>query len=398
MDPYLEGMGLTTTPVGEEFAQNFCVPIDQGLLISPSGCPAQWDEFEPLLLPWDIIVECNGEKVYDLPDLASEEVEGELDLSVFRQGKFVKVALPILSGEYENRNLTGFSYKHTIQGAVYYMDGESVWDEHTLLETGDGIITGRVMISGKPAEGVDISIFLAGNKQTQPAVTDSDGRFEVRLPTGRYFYIGYELSGPNAPGQRMISVDRNLPPYRRRKPSAPSTDSDALSKRFSELASEFGPEEAAKKLGEEFEMDLKNLHREKYPLEVASNRSVSIPDIIYMEPVQIVSPLYNSSITLDQLTFAWVPYAGADSYYVVIHHIDRKPRTEVHSPILWQTVYSNSLSINDIEYENKEHFSDDRVREIIPGERYTLQVFAYDKDDNVLSASSEHSGLEFLVK
>jgi hypothetical protein len=204
------------------------------------------------------------------------------------------------------------------------------------------------------------------------------------------------MSGSNVPEYHMIPVDHDLAPrYMKRKP-ADGSDGDKVAERFRELAAKHGPKKAAKMLAEEYKLDVSDPFSDKFPLQVTASAAVEIPDIIYREPVKIVSPIHKSSVSLPKLSFAWVPYEGADSYEIMVCHIEKRGTGATYHSICTQTVFGNSIDASDLKYNQR--FVDDDVERLIPGQWFGVRVFAYDKDGNVLSASSRHRYVEFFVK
>ena len=401
-------IGLWIVPINEEFSQKFCVTADHGVLVVPIDNMGAMEFISSELRPWDIIVRSGGNEVRGMSDFALTEDQEEIDLTVLRDGKPVSVTLPILdmpepmvyrSSEEDETDPSSSLPGDAIKGSVYYQQGEDTWGSHTLLEEGNAIIDGKLIISGKPVEGVNVSLFLAGRKRTQPATTDSDGRFEVSLPPDKYFYIGYALYGPGAPDRKMIPVDKNLAPFGGFSEQMPSRgDCDEVTDRFEELSSEYGPEIAAEMLAEEFEIDLQNPFTDKYPLDLRTRSNDSVPDIVYNEPIKIVAPLHDTKVSLNRLTFAWVPYEGADSYLVRISHIKKEGRGTMYRPICEKTTHENALDASELECEGHRFMDDDEVGDLVPGELYGLKVYAYDKAGKLLSASSQHRSVEFFVK
>jgi hypothetical protein len=305
------------------------------------------------------------------------------------------------SSEMEEESSSHSFPEREIEKTVYYQEGEYIWDgPHTLLEGGgEAAITGRLIISGKPAEGVEVSLFLTGKKRTQSALTNSEGRFEIPIQPGKYFYIGYALSGSGVPDRNMVAVDKNLTPYMGRKTGSPQGDCDEVMDRFQELESKYGPEQAAEMIAEEFETDLENPFTEKYPLKVGPRESASIPDIIFNDPIRIVTPLNNTRVSMDRLSFAWIPFDGADSYLVKVCNIQKKGRSTHYTPVCEGTAYDNSLTAEELECESARFLGDDdRVDGLVSGERYGLKVYAFDREGKLLTASSEHNYVEFYVK
>lgn len=393
--------GFCPIPIDEKFAKIFAVPVDTGLLLAPISLFVPEESFIPSeLAAWDIIVECNGEKVNGWKGLKPQGRNSKLNLKVYRRGELVSVVLvleevktPEPSGTVRRQSLFG-EQRHI----VYYTRGEKPWDrKQTLLEEGDGIIRGRMTVSDKPAEGVAISLLLAGDKRTQPATTDADGRFEIRLPPGDYLYLGYVMAESNVPERHMIAVDRRLGPVHMRGKTPAASRGDKVTERFKELASKHGSAEAAKMLAEEFKLDFTDPFSEKFPLEVTASSPVDIPDIIYRDPVKIVSPLHKSSVSLRKLSFAWIPYESADSYEISVCYIKKRGTGATYSPICGQTVSGNSIDASDLRFDSSFGI-DERVQRLIPGEWFGARVFAYDKDGDLLSASSEHQYVEFFIK
>lgn len=400
-------IGLWLVPINEEFSEKFCTTADHGMLVVPTGSMGFFETVPSELRPWDIIVKSGGSEISGMSDFALADDQKEIELIVLRDGKPVSVTLPILdmpegmiihrSSEEDETEPSNSLPRDAIKQTVYYQRDENIWESRALLEEGSAVIDGKLIISGKPVEGVNVSLFLAGSKRTQPATTDSDGRFEISLPPGKYFYIGYALYGPGAPDRKMISVDKNLVPFARVDSMPPRGDCDEVTDRFEELSSKHGPEVAAEMLAEEFAMELEDPFTDKYPLDLRTLSKDSVPDIVYNEPIKIVAPLHNTRVSLNRLTFAWVPFEGADSYLVSISHIKKEGRSTIYRPLCEKMTRENSLDELALECEER-GFMDDRIGEIVPGELYGLKVYAYDKAGKLLSASSRHSSVEFFVK
>ena len=403
-------IGMWMTPINEEFTQKFCVTTDHGMLLVPTGHLGPGVEFLPSeLRPWDIVVKAGETEVRGMADLVLAKEQKEIGLTVLREGKPVSVTLAIMelpgdmfigSSSKEGETDSSISLpRDATKETVYYQEGEGVWGSHTLLEEGHAVVHGNLVISGKPVEGVNVSLFLAGKKRTQPATTDADGRFEISLPSGKYFYIGYALYGPGAPNRKMVPIDKNLAPFSRFREEMPSHgDCDEVTERFEELSSKHGPEVAAEMIAEEFEMDMADPFTEKYPLDLRTRSRDSVPDIVYNEPIKIVAPLHNTKASLNRLIFAWVPYEGAASYFVRVTHIRKSGNSTTYRPICEATVHQNFLEAGDLECEDRGFMDEGDVSDLVPGERYGLKVYAFDKDEKLLSASSRHSHVEFFVQ
>ncbi len=406
--------GFAAVPIDEQFAELFHAPVSNGLLLAPIPADRDISVSPSDLLPWDIIVEYEGKKISKWEDLRRQGTSSEANLKVYRKGKLISVNFPLGEplkeepAEEIGSRLSRFD-EHIDEDihVVYYMQGEEPWDgNQKVIEDGIGRIVGRITVSDKPVEGVQISLLLAGKQRTQTATTDADGRFEVHLRPGRYFYIGYALSGPNAPEAHMIPVDRKLEPFHMMKDDIPPCDGDKLTERFSELSAQHGPEKAAEMLAEESAEDFDfDPFEERYPLDVTASSAVELPDIVYREPIRIVTPMHKSSVSLDTLKFAWVPYENAASYEIEVCHITKKHKSTTFSPICGQTVSGNSIEASELKFNQERYFDEDDafdengdIHELTWDEWFGFQVFAYDKDGNLLSASAEHDYVEFFIK
>ncbi len=393
--------GLWLIPINSGFGEMFSVPVTGGLLVIPiSESTSGWDELWPQ--PWDIIVKGNGEAVSDLEHLRLlTEQKPLLDLLIFRRGNYINLSVPVSGNDLSTNDLSAQRprYREEQIHVVYYVQGEEAWDKSfNQLEEGEGTIAGKITIAGSPPQGMKVSILLQGDQRTQPATVGENGEFEVHLPPGTYSYVGYVLSGENLPGRELIPVDHNLKPMMMTRGEPPLRDSDRIMQRMSELSSKFGPEKAAQMIQEEFANEF--LQGEHYSLDARRGQAAVIPPILYREPVRIIAPLDDSRVSLDQLQFAWTPYEGAASYIVEICRVDKSGITTTYYPAVEDEVEENALDAADVSFMEREAFPGENAfgGEFVPGHRYAVKVFAFDRDHKVLSASSEHGYNEFVIK
>jgi len=394
--------GLDITPIDNEFAVRFGVPLSSGLLITPSACVSETAPEDQWPEPWDIIVMCNGSEISTQADLYDHtEGQGRVDLVVFRHGLKIPLTLELKNAETAGDSLaesaSSMSERERVK-ILYYPQDEDPWNDiFSTLEEGSGTISGTVTVDGKPAEGLQISIILAGKRRTERATVGPDGHFQVNLPEGTYSYIGYALSGSNMPRSNMVPIDRKLRSPLSPEFEPPTQDSDETLQRFLDLADKFGEEQAAQMLAEELPPDVNPIDV-NYPLAVTASSVVTIPDIIYMSPIKIIAPLHNSTVSLDKLRFAWALYDGASHYAVEISHITTEGRTRTYSIVASETAYGNTLDAASVTFNKERWMIRHEGEDFRSGQRYGVRLFAYDRNEKVISASHEHSCVEFVIK
>lgn len=75
----------------------------------------------------------------------------------------------------------------------------SGFDSHTkkVLDNGNASFIGNITSDGKPVVGLKICLALNDSIYSQWATTDSNGRYEIRVPPGSYSVDGYKLDHYN---------------------------------------------------------------------------------------------------------------------------------------------------------------------------------------------------------
>lgn len=66
--------------------------------------------------------------------------------------------------------------------------------DSSILSTGPGKITGKVLANDKPVEGLQFRLALNGTVESQFSTTDENGQYTVKVPYGTYRIDGYFLN------------------------------------------------------------------------------------------------------------------------------------------------------------------------------------------------------------
>lgn len=253
------------------------------------------------------------------------------------------------------------------------------------LPPGEGIIRGKVIINNAPAAGFNITLKLDKNRFTQPAKVNENGEFEIDLPKGQYFYKGFIVDGEVKTDKELILI---------KKEEIFSKDySKKVLDRFKELEAEYGEERASQLLVEE----LKVFDYERaYPL-IISDKVTEIPDIIYRNCLSIISPRGRVDGPVDKVQFIWEAIPGAKSYDVKVCKIEQKTDSTHYSSYMDITgIDSNVFMLSDLD-KYKVNVTFGEVPDIMAGELYGVKVRAFDENGELITYSSEHEYVKFMI-
>jgi len=213
-------------------------------------------------------------------------------------------------------------------------------DRSNILSTGPGIIRGKILINGIPAEGVKIRLALNNKVLSQWAITNSIGEYIIKVPYGKYRIDGYELDKAVADIKLNGKIDHPQNPHS-------------------------GAVQYIDKENEGFGLNLK-----------------------FVDPV--IKKTKKKYLLSDDVILEWEPYPNASKYSIQLF--------EKNNPYTWsnKTVFAHSKMPSVV--EPKINLTALGVH-LKPDHFYVLQVYAKDKNDSLLSESNrDYNGFDFTVK
>lgn len=249
------------------------------------------------------------------------------------------------STSYFSKFTDEFFYQHVNFGGYRYEDGK-LKD----LPEGNGYLSGKVTYQGEPVTGLALDIILNAQYEKKRIKTDKEGRFQIRLPEGKWFINRIDTTSWG-----------NKPP-----------EGDYV------LVSEYEEKLYGKKFYRTQETGEKGLQ-----VEVTSNPDIDTVNLYLRDSVKIVWPVKSEAeenVDIKKGTIVWAPYPEATKYHLKITHIKREDRGASYFPIL-QTVVENqtqypltNLKIVDSDDPNAET-------------EYGVEIAAFKEDGTFLSES-----------
>jgi hypothetical protein len=261
-------------------------------------------------------------------------------------------------------------------------------DRFEVLDPGPGRIAGRVYVEDRPVAGLKMALLIAPGRRSQIVETDVNGAFEVPILPDRYFLNGFLFYNSEEMLAGTLLVNR-LQNYEGRPFNVGDGDYGKTMDTFETLKGQVGPQEAARALADKVLIE----SRFEFQFEV-TNAPVAFPDLHFRKPIAIIAPKGKVSTTKEALKFVWGPHPRAATYRLTLSEITREGTTTRYDPIAavrgikepfidYPDLIQRSLA------QRPENCSDE-TREIKKGRLYSIRVMAFDKDNQVLTASSEY--------
>jgi len=262
----------------------------------------------------------------------------------------------------------GISGENTVRNDIVYFgpDMENVWQRNlTEIPKGNTRIQGRVLLNGKPMEGLRLALLFAPGRKTEAVTTNTKGEYEISLPEDQY--ILYAILCYNQEYELLDKICVN------------------------KLAS-WSQIISLATIGKLFKEGSSTLDATSFNKKTNKRTPVLMPDINYRDPVQIVSPAWASHEKLGQLRFSWTPYPGATSYIVEINCVTKEGSTTTYTPAMISKVQKNSVDYAELlrTVQQKGFLGfESRIEE---KKSYEIRVIAIDASGEAISASSEETG------
>lgn len=172
-----------------------------------------------------------------------------------------------------------------------------------VLAEGNGRIVGRVTVDNEPVKGLKLRLLLNGSVMSQWGVSNSDGKYTIKVPFGKYRIDGYELDHLSASSILAGKTDNPDNPY----------SGDTI------LVDE-------KKNGLGLNLD-------------------------YIDPLIISGPKGGASLSAP-IIITWEPYPNAKSYKIQLIE-QKKPRDYMNQKYLFE--WSNLPIVADTSFNVAEH-------------------------------------------
>lgn len=153
------------------------------------------------LLIDDVIEKVNGKTPGVGEDLfrLSEGAPGKAHALVVRQPSGARRSVVLVKRK--DACLAEFAiydhYNLPVDAVTVQLSPQEERPEVTLVGEGPGLLTGKVFLNGRPHPGAKVSLFLGSHprailrRSSFPAVTDKDGRYVVRAPSGEAAVQGF---------------------------------------------------------------------------------------------------------------------------------------------------------------------------------------------------------------
>jgi|GEM_PF-4493845 len=268
--------------------------------------------------------------------------------------------------------------------------GDRIWrDRFEVLATGTGRITGRVYNDDRPMAGVKLALLFAKGKRSQIVETDATGAYEIPLQPGSFYFNGFLFFNREKELAGRLLVNRlmkyeGLPFFNADGQYGKTVDE------FEALRRQYGSEEAARLMAAKVLDD----SRQKFQFEV-TDPAFTFPDLHFRKLIAIVGPKGTLNAALDDIKFIWGPHPRAASYRLAVSEIIKQGTTTRYNPIASvKGIKEPFITYSDLVEETLAQKSENCIDDdpvIIKGRLYGFRIMAYDMDDRILTASSEHS-------
>ncbi len=234
-------------------------------------------------------------------------------------------------------------------GSVHYGGRVDFRAEHPQPPGGDGYLVGVVGYEGQPAEGVQLRLILNGEYETELLLTDTQGRFVVRLPPGRWHvnHLQTESWAEKPPEGKFMLLSGHEP-----------------------------------KLQEERYEPFVNQFPGGLPVEITEAAPAEPQLSVEIRPVlQMTWPGEfdaKAPANVKEGVIRWEPYPGATSYIVKISEVERQTNSATFQSLVWRRIDAAAqLRLSELATET----GDDKERE------YAVEVYAFSEDGTFLSRS-----------
>jgi len=172
--------------------------------------------------------------------------------------------------------------------------GEFDLEAKKSLAAGSGEIKGLVRANGGPVVGLRLQLLFAPDLRTGWGVSDANGWYSIRLPTGKYRLAGWDLDSASADSALAGKIDPEQDPW------------------------DFG------RLGQ--------------VLTVEANAATTGLNFDFIDAVVRVRPLNGIHVSRD-VVFEWKPYPGASYYRLDVTDRGSNPHSDHYTPSTLRSAY-----------------------------------------------------------
>jgi hypothetical protein len=265
---------------------------------------------------------------------------------------------------------------------------DHLWrDIFEAIEPGSGRITGRVYVEDQPVAGLKMALLIATGRRSQIVETDADGAFEIPIPPDRYFFNGFLFYNMEEQLAGTLLVNRLK--IREGEPFLVGREIyEKTIKEFDALKEKLGSEEAARALAGK--MISSGLF--EYQFEV-TGELLAFPDLHFRKPITVIGPKGKVDATPEALKFIWGPHPRAASYRLSVSEIIKRGTTTRYETVAAVGgIKEPFIDYADLLAMDAAQNPDDCIVEpklIRKGRLYGIRVVAFDKDDQILTATPE---------
>ena len=254
--------------------------------------------------------------------------------------------------EHDQEENPASAARHDPSDFYHYVHLGSSQGSHDLAKAphGDGYLTGRFVLDGKPAAGVRFRLALNGKYETEKLTSDANGEFEVRLPRGEWYVsrlVTHDWSEHPADGSYMLVTGE--------EPKITDGQYDQhywMGRQGIKVAVGDRPKQPHLTFGIRKRVEL------RWP--EAGDKPVAT--------------------TVDSGVVAWEPYPNADTYLLRINEVTREGRTTSYRDVT-STLVKGATRFPLTRLQTLPN--DDVAKE------YQVTILAFDKDKKFLSESQE---------
>ena len=221
--------------------------------------------------------------------------------------------------------------------------GEFDWEAKKFLAAGNGEIRGLVRANGKPVAGLQIHLCFAPDLRTGRGVSDANGWYSIRLPTGKYRLAGWELDSASADSALAGKINEEQDPW------------------------DFG------RLGQ--------------VLTVEANAPTTGLNFDFIDAVVRVRPLNGIHVSRN-VVFEWKPYPGASYYRLGVTDKGTNPYSNRYIPSTFRSANVRGTTTTAVL----------AGLALKPGHYYGWGVEAYDNSRKQIGSSGDDWTVAFKVE